>query len=246
MKLLVREPTLHVFNVGQGDCMLLRTPSGKRVLIDTGPDTSVLSHLTRVLPAFDRSIDLLVLTHGDRDHSGGLRSVLERIAVASILIHPEDLSLPGVSDLLLGKGIAVLHPDPNVDIDLGGSTVLDVVWPPTEKDIASRNDRSIALRILTPKSTALLTGDIEQNAEHQILRSGADISADLLKVAHHGSKTSSATGFLLAIDATESAISAGYKNRFGHPHEEVIKRLEFLGIPVQRTFSGSLTYQLVD
>lgn len=251
--LIVREISLlpdgklhvHILDVGQGDAALLVTPSGEQVLIDGGPDLSLLSQLDRHMPFFDRTIELLVITHPDADHITALPAVLNRYAIGQVLMTGAEHSsgkYDALRSIIVERAIPVITPDPFVDIVMG-DIVLDVVWPvvveTSHRDVStttiSSNDLSIVIRVLYKDHSILFTGDIERDAEEKILRSGADIRSDILKVAHHGSRTSSSTGFLLAVDPDLGLISAGRNNRFGHPHAEVVDRFRSLGIPIKTT-----------
>lgn len=242
---LLPDGKLHVYvlDVGQGDAILMVTPSGAQILIDGGPDLSLLNQLDRHMPFFDRTLELVVVTHPDADHIGALPDVLRRYTVDQILMTGADHT-SGKYDALRSeitdRSIPVLYPDPTIDIVMG-DVVLDVVWPIEmghwSVSTGSSNNRSIVLRVLYKDHSILLTGDIELEAEHQILASGADIRSDILKVAHHGSRTSSSTGFLLAVDPDLGLISAGRDNRFGHPHGSVVDRFQYFGIPTKTTAS---------
>lgn len=234
---------LHIYfmDVGQGDSALIVTPSGKQIIIDGGPDTSTLTHLSTHMPFFDRSIDMLVLTHPEMDHIFAFPEILRRYRVGRVLMTGIDASLPRYGEflsLLLEQRIPVWIADPAHDIDLGDGTVLDIVWPPpnllgtTRKDM---NNSSIVLRVLYSSGSILFTGDMEEKEEHEVLASGADISATVLKVGHHGSKTSSGTGFLLAANPRSAIISARKNSRYGHPHAVILERLRALGIAVRVT-----------
>jgi len=231
----------HVLDVGQGDAILLVSPSGKHILIDGGPDTTVLRRLGKHMSFFDRTIELLVLTHPDADHVVGLPEILRRYRVEQVLltgVRHDTAKYAWFIDELMRRRIPVLTPDPATDLDLGDGMVLDVIWPDptifgTVPDDA--NDTSIVLRAMTNDTRILLTGDIEEKAEHAILRSGADLTADILKVPHHGSRTSSSTGFLLATGPTLALVSAAKNSQFGHPHEDVLDRYAHFGIPVRNT-----------
>lgn len=230
---------LYAFDVGQGDALLLSTPSGKQVLIDGGPDMTLLRLLGEAMPFYDRTIELVVVTHPDRDHIAPLSEILRRYVVQSVLLTGVPHDLPLYHDLLneiRTQGIATIAPDPATDIDLGDGVVLDVVWPPTaDENLGSLNNTSVVLRVRTTGSGALLSGDIEAAAEALILRTGTPIRADVLKVPHHGSRTSSSTGFLLAVAPRIALISAGEGNRYGHPHSAVLSRLRAQGIDVRST-----------
>lgn len=228
---------LHVLDVGQGDAILIVTPSGKQILVDGGPDLSVLTHLSRLLPFFDRTIELLIVSHGDSDHITGLPALLDRYHIDAVLMADDfDPSnrYRAFRQKIFDSDTAVIKPNPAVDIDLGDGVILDVIWPKASWH-GSRNDRSIVARVLYKDHSILLAGDIEQEAEHAILAEGSDVQSDILKVPHHGSRTSSSTGFLIAVDPEFGIISAGRNNRFGHPHREVVDRYHSLNTDIHTT-----------
>lgn len=228
------------FPVGQGDATLLITPTGKHVLIDGGRDLSTLEYLGTTLPFFNTTIDLLVLTHPDNDHLSSLPQLLRRYAVSGVLLTGVQHDLGKYKDLLnqiSEKDIPVLLPDPKKDLDLGGGVLLDIVWPSQNlfgKE-THNNNSSVVLRVLFETGAILLTGDIEKEAESAILASGADIRADILKVPHHGSKTSSSDEFISAVDPRIAIVSAGAKNPYGHPNPGIMERYAQHGIIIRET-----------
>jgi competence protein ComEC len=236
---LLPDGKLHVYvlNVGQGDSILMVTPSGKQILVDGGPNLSALTHLDRYMPFFDRTIEMIVLTHPDSDHITALPEVLKRYDVDRVLMTGAQHSSGAYDKLrsmIRDRSIPVLHPNPSKDIVMGDGVVLDVVWPSNSYS-GSSNNQSIVLRALYKDHAMLLTGDIEEKAEKMILATGADIRSDIIKIPHHGSRTSSSTGFLLAVDPDLGLISAGRDNRYGHPHAEVSDRYKHFGIPTKTT-----------
>ena len=233
----------HVFilDVGQGDAILLQSPSGKQVLIDGGPDTSVVRRLGEQMSFFDRTIDLLVLTHPDADHLTGLPEILRRYHIDRALltgIEKDTVRYREFLSLLNRQQIPVTIADSRQDIDLGDGLILDIVWP-TDSIFGTApkaaNNTSIVMRALHGSGSILLTGDIEKETEALILASGARIDTDILKVAHHGSRTSSMTGFVLATSPNLALISAGKDNPYGHPHPDVVTRYDFLRVPMRST-----------
>lgn len=247
--LLLRETSLlpdghlhaDILDVGQGDSILLTSPSGSQILIDGGPDLSALERLAEHMPFFDRNIELLVLTHTDLDHIAAFPEVLRRYRIERILltgIETDQARYEAVLQEIFGKNIPVLLADPTEDIKFEDGLTLDIVWPPAST-FGSRpkktNDTSIVMRVLYRTGSILLTGDIERDAEEEILATGADVRSDILKVPHHGSKTSSSTGFLLAVDPGLALISLGKENSYGHPHSSVLDRYRASGIQVRRT-----------
>lgn len=239
---------VHFFDVGQGDSALIVTPTGKQVLIDGGPDLSTLRSLGRSMPFFDRSIDLLVLSHPHFDHLAAFPDVLRRYRVGGVLMAGEDYPQDRYQEfltLLKEQNIPIIVPDPQRDINLGDGVVLDVVWPRpglfgTKPD--NVNNNSVALRARFGSSAVLFTGDMELPEESAILSAGIDVKADVLKSAHHGSKTSSSTGFLLAVDPDQVIVSVGADNTYGHPSPSVVERYKALGLLARFTsVEGGIT-----
>lgn len=239
--LLQPDGNLHAyfFDIGQGDAALLVSPSGKQIVIDGGPDLSLLQHLGRTMPFLDRRIELLVLSHPNLDHLAAFPEILERYQVERVLLAGSEFPLPRY-DAIIAKieeqGISVIIADPEKDIDLGDGLLLDIAWPPVgfvpPDDI---NDASIVMRALYKDHAILFTGDIEELGENLLLQTGAEIDSDIIKVPHHGSKTSSSTGFLLAVTPDLAVISASRENSYGHPHPEVVERYRHFGILVRIT-----------
>jgi len=243
---------VHILDVGQGDSILIGSPSGKQILIDGGPDLSVLEQIGNFVSYFDRSIDLLVLTHPDSDHITGLPELLKRYKIDAVLLTGIDHfsnRYQSLVDLLKGQNIAVLFPDPDIDIAMGDGLILDIVSP-ANSDLSDgkldSNDTSIVIRAIDNNESILLTGDIEHIQEHAILKSGRKIDSTFIKVPHHGSRTSSSTGFLLAVNPQQALVSAaGNNHALNHPHIDIVGRYAQLGIPLMGTHEhGNLSITL--
>lgn len=239
---LLPDGQMHVYmlDVSQGDSFLVVTPSGKHILIDGGPSLSALTHLGTYLSFLDRTIELVVITHPDADHITAIPSILHRYKIERVMLSGAVHSSGKYEELLQSiadKKISVLLPDPEKDIEIDGVT-LDVIWPPPSTFGASprsQNNQSIVFRMLHGKDSILFTGDIEHGAEKDILSSGADIQANIMTAPHHGSRTSSSTGFILQVKPSLVLISAGKDNRYGHPHKIITDRYQSLGIPIKTT-----------
>jgi competence protein ComEC len=236
---------LHVafLDVGQGDAILITSPDGRQILVDGGPSPSALtSALGHEMPFWDRSLDLVVMTHPDADHITGLVEVLDRYRVEAWL----DSGQPSI-DALYTECIARLEENAVAHhqvrtgdrLELGPGIVLEVVHPPSESlpsTAASDNNGSLVLRLVWEDAEFLLTGDIEMEVERLLLGSGQPIRADVLKVAHHGSGGSTTADFLSAVDPRYAILSVGSDNRFGHPHPAVLDRLDaYQNLSVLRT-----------
>lgn len=235
---------LHVtfLDIGQGDSAFIRTSSGKQIMIDGGRDSAPLQKLSDRMPLFDRTIDLLILSHPQLDHIAAFPEILRRYRVSQVLMTGVEYDLPlyrEFLELLRQERVPVWIADPTKDINLGDGVVIDLIWPQPEffgkESDGEINDSSIVLRLLYGSDSVLFTGDMEETGEKRVLRTSADVSAKILKIGHHGSKTSSGTGFLLAIGPHEAVISAGRKNSYGHPHQVILDRMKSLGIEVNIT-----------
>lgn len=232
--------TLVAFDVGQGDAMLVQQ-GGYQILVDGGPDGTVLSSLGEAMPFFDRTIDLLVLSHPHMDHLQSFPELARRYRIATVLMTGVDYANPRYEEfltLLADEGARIVAADPDDDLAVGPLAV-DVLWPPAAtfgvpmKDV---NDNSVVIRISEQEGkSVLLTGDMERKEELAMLKAGIDVTADILKVAHHGSRTSSSTGFLLAVRPTMAIASVAKENSYGLPDEDVIARYANFGIPLRMT-----------
>ena len=237
-------------DVGQGDAILVEV-SGRRMLIDGGPDPARLStELDRVIPAWDRRIDLLVASHPHEDHLAGLPKLLDRYRIASVVGSEDRGGGPAASswkEILTSSRISYHQVFTGDRFQLGAAR-LSVLWPdrtylslPPGNDGRALNDRSIVLRLDIPGFSALFTGDVESDIDARIIR---NISApvDLLKTPHHGSKGSSSRALLNVLDPRVSVVSVGVKNTYGHPASETLQRLGERGAVVERTdINGTVT-----
>jgi len=239
---------VYFFDVGQGDAIFIEAPNGNQVLIDGGPDNTVLQKLGETMPFYDKDIDVVVLTHSDADHVTGLIGVLKRYDVKNVVYS----NIVRKSSLYNAWQKAVAEEDANIIdpvgglpragrggkvIDLGSGITLSMAHPGEPlggKVLEKTNNDSVVLMLKYGETEVLLTGDIEAKAERQIILSGADLDADILKVAHHGSKTSTIEEFLYEVSPQVAVIQVGAKNRYGHPTKEVLKRLEDYGITYYR------------
>lgn len=232
---------LHVYflDIGQGDAIFIQAPNGNQVLIDGGPDNTVIQRLGRVMPFYDRTIDMIVLTHPHADHVDGLIEVLKRYKVGMVAENFYSYRTAEYEEwnkAKLAAKVAEVHFSQTVD--LGGGAVLETIYPFTNDgaaNIKNPNNASVVLKLEYGRESVLLTGDIEAPVEQDILNKKENISADFLKVGHHGSKTSTTESFLRAVNPLIAFISVGAKNRYGHPHQIVLDRLEKLGVKYYRT-----------
>lgn len=228
-------------DVGQGDAILIKTPGGQNVLIDGGPDKAVIKRLGENLAWWDKQIDLMVLTHAHDDHVTGLIDVLKRYDVKKILytgaVHNAPNYLAWLK-LARDKKAPLLIIDKEQTINLGAGAKMEILYPAEsllDKTLADLNDSSIIIKLIYGQNKFLLTGDASEKVEKILLTNGADLSADVLKVAHHGSQYSSSEEFLEKVKPAMAIIEVGKNNDFGHPSLRIIKRLERSGAEIFRT-----------
>ena len=218
-------------DVGQGDAILVRTPSRHTLLVDGGPSPAgALDALGAVLPFWDRGIDVLVLTHADVDHSGGLAEIAARYEVGLAL----EPGTPSDGAERTAWKAAVERAGAPVSLGVAGQriilgeTTVEVLHPPPRPLLGTGSDgnnNSIVLRVVYGDVSFLLTGDIEALGERFLLDQGAGLESTVLKAAHHGSATSSTASFVERVAPAAAVISVGADNRLGHPDPDVVSTL---------------------
>ena len=227
-------------DVGQGDAIFIEAPDGSQVLVDGGSGKGVLRALSDVMPFYDRSIDLVVATHPDADHIGGLSHVLDRYRVSGYLESGASADTAAYRNLeaSLGReqGLARMTVRRGMTVALASSTILAVLFPDRDASGFETNDASIIMRLDYGKTSFLLTGDAPQKIEEYVVAlDHASVNVDVLKAGHHGSKTSTSDTLLGWASPIYAVISAGKDNRYGHPHAEVLEKLKNSEIEIVRT-----------
>lgn len=217
-------------DVGQGDAIFIQTPSGKQVLIDGGPNQDVVYQLAEVMPWWDRSIDMIIATHPDKDHIGGLDDVLSRFDVSYYLDNGvgSDTETYQVLDSMVDSFTReYIVARRGMVIDFGDGVQIRVLAPEIVFEGGDDNNASVVVQLLYGESEVMLTGDAGVGVEQALVRNYLEqLSSDILKLGHHGSKTSSSQTWLDAIDPKWVVVSAGVGNSYGHPHPEVIDRID--------------------
>lgn len=236
--------TVAFLDVGQGDATFIESPSGTQVLIDGGRgDNAVLRGLPEVMGPFDRSIDVVIATHPDADHIGGLVSVLERYEVRTIVLTNNVNDTPAYDafmNAVRGEHAEVIYAMRGQTFDLGwgsaGSTTLSVLFPDRDVTNLESNTASIIAKLTYGDADVLLTGDAPDTIETYLVGiDGTLLQSEVLKVGHHGSRTSTAATFVAAVTPQIGIISAGKDNDYGHPHREVMTTLEQFGVSTKNT-----------
>ncbi|MFA6253445.1 MAG: MBL fold metallo-hydrolase [Patescibacteria group bacterium] len=215
-------------DVGQGDAELFRTQLGQNILVDGGADNMLLPMLGQCLPWWDRKIDYIFISHYHDDHYAGLVDLLEKYQVKNIITTAEKPSTALYSAWLLSlqrHGLKEQTAETGQKYDFGQGITLEIL---KSNDVVSKNinDDSLVLRISDGQVDYLLVGDLPAEQEQVLLQSGVNIDSEILKVGHHGSKYSSSQDFLSAVKPELCVIEVGVDNKFGHPHQEAIDRLQ--------------------
>ncbi len=232
--------TFAMLDVGQGDALFIESPTGTQVLIDGGPPNKILGRLSQVMSPFDRSIDAIIITNPDEDHIGGLQDILKFYKVGKILESgtwsdskiyqnlEEDFKNKNIPNILVKYGMR---------LDLGGGATIDILFPDRDVTNWPTNDGSVVAKLTYRNNSFMLTGDASTTTERLILENNnlEVLKSDFLKLGHHGSRTSTGKDFLRAVSPTYALVSAGLKNKYGHPHQEILNLLDEFRVKIFRT-----------
>ena len=240
---------IYFLDVGQGDSTIISTAKNKTIVIDGGEgEKSGFDYGKNVLFPFlinkgVRKIDFLIFSHFDSDHCGGLIYLLENIKVEKILIGKQfekNENFEYIVNLANKKHIKIIELQAGNKINIEKNSSLEILWPSVAEKISENaiNNNSLVCKFVYKNFSMLLTGDIESIAEEKLLgkyKNTNRLNANILKIAHHGSKTSSIQEFLNKVNPKIALIGVGRKNKFGHPNQEVLERLKEKGIQIYRT-----------
>ena len=249
-KLIPKNLRIHFVDVNQGDCTSIETPMKKTILVDGGGSESKdfdVGENILVPYILDRGytkIDYIIVSHMDQDHVGGLLSVIQEIEVKNIVISKQSKdsdNFEKLMKLINNKKINLILVNMGDKVKIEKDLYFDILWPDDRNFIEENplNNNSIVCKLNYKKFSILFSGDIEEIAEKRILERYKEnlqlLNATIFKVPHHGSKTSSSEDFIKEIKSNISLIGVGKENRFGHPNDEVIERLEKYGNKIYRT-----------
>ncbi|MEK7145280.1 MAG: ComEC/Rec2 family competence protein [Patescibacteria group bacterium] len=228
-------------DIGQGDAIYIEAPNGNQVLIDGGPGKALLSRLGEVMPAYDRSVDLLIVSNPDKDHIAGFIEVLKSFVVAAVMepgTKPETaiyqefekaVETENAQKILGRRGQIVW-------LDRARGVHFDIFFP--DQDVADwqTNDGSIIGKLVYGKTCVIFSGDAPQQMENYVVAfDGSALHCQVLKVGHHGSRTSSGVAFVGTVAPEYAVISSGKGNSYGHPHQETLDTLSRFGAKILRT-----------
>lgn len=245
--------TVSFLDVGQGDALYIEAPNGNQVLIDGGRGRQTLRALGRVMPFWDRSLDLVIATHPDQDHTGGLPDVLSRMRIDGV-VTTENTSTTGAyeafeNEIQKERATRVLaRAGERIVLDEG--VVLEILSPDRDVTGWETNTASIVAKLSYGTKSFLFTGDAPQEIEKYIVGKNvhtelgsSKMNSTVLKLGHHGSRTSTSRMFLSVVNPSYAIISAGKENSYGHPHKEVTELLDEFNIPYLNTADvGTITF----
>ncbi len=240
--------TVAFLDVGQGDAIYIETPDGIQVLVDGGPDGAVLRELSPLMPLLDKTLDVVLATHSDKDHVGGLISILERYQVETLLLttNKNDTSVATVFELSTKEeGADTYFVEAGQVFQLGASTTLAILSPVGDETNWESNTASIVARLQYGEIEFMLTGDAPTSIEEYVSKVYGDtLESEVLKLGHHGSRTSSGDMFLDTVLPKYAVVSAGEGNSYGHPHKEVVEALRERDIEIVETaVEGTIVFE---
>lgn len=239
-------------DIGQGDSIYIEAPNGAQLLVDGGRGSKVLTELSKIMPYGDKSIDVVIGTHPDADHIGGLNNVLDTYIVGKFI------ESGGVSNSQIYKKLEDTIKEKNIPhlygragmrivLDKVHNVYFDILYPDRDVTYLDTNSGSIVGKLVYGNTSVLLTADSPINKELYLLNKDPNvINVDVLKLGHHGSRTSSSLQYLKATSPSVAIISAGLNNQYGHPNKEVLDKLKSLNIPYLVTYNTGIIECLSD
>lgn len=240
--------TVYFLDVDQGDAIFIDSPRHGRALIDGGANRKVLSELGKILPFADTRLDVIIETHPDKDHIGGLPEVVSRYDVGLFLepgVKSENTIDDELKKRITEKNIPSLLARRGMVINFGDGAKLQILFPNQDVSRWETNDASIVAKLVYGDKSFLLTGDSPIKTENILLKlNSVVLDSNVLKAGHHGSRTSTSLAFVEAVSPEYAIISAGKNNTYGHPHREVLDILSKLGAKIASTAdSGTIIFE---
>lgn len=234
------QASIHFFDVGQGSATLLQADDGTNILIDTGryddSNQRIMTYLDQYI-GIGGKIDLLIFTHSDADHIGHGDLVMEYYDVAEVWMNGMDnttVIYERVLDALLDSDAEYVEPKAGEEYEIGSFWV-EVLHPLPNETMRDQNEESIVTRITVNNVSFMTSGDASQSIENRIIQETGNLASEILLVGHHGSSYSTGENWLNALNPEIAIYQAGEENAYGHPHDELIDRLETLDVPLYGT-----------
>ncbi|EJO5349225.1 MBL fold metallo-hydrolase [Clostridium botulinum] len=230
------ELSIHYIDVGQGDSILIKT-KGKNILIDAGTRKSADTVTNYLKKQNIKKLDYVIATHPHEDHIGGLPKVIDEFQIKNFYAPKKTANTKIFKDMILAlkkKNLKINVAKEGISLDLSNNNSLDFLAP-VKNNYKDTNDYSAVVKLTYGNTKFLFTGDAEKISEKDMIKTGEDLSCDVLKVGHHGSHSSSSKNFLDKVNPKIAVISCGKNNDYGHPHKETMKELKKRNIQVYRT-----------
>lgn len=237
-----------VLDIGQGDSLFIESPTGTQVLVDGGPNNNLSKQIGKVIPWYDRHIDMLVITNPDADHYEGFIKLLDKYSV-DVVLEPGTTNkyeaYGFLENKIKEKNIPKIIVRKGEVVDLGGGAYIQILFPDRDVSGLSSNDGSIVMKLVYGDTSVMLQGDSTAKIEEYLLNTqGGNLKSDILKAGHHGSRTSSSVGYVKAVSPKLVAASSGKNNDYGHPHKEVVDTMQKLNIPFLDTCNnGTIIFE---
>ncbi|EGT5419971.1 MBL fold metallo-hydrolase [Clostridioides difficile] len=228
--------SIHIIDVGQGDSILVQTPTNKNILIDGGDEDSENIIISYLKQKRIKTIDIIIATHPDSDHIGSLDNVIKKFNVNSIYMPEQSTDSEAYQNLInscTDKNLSIQHLYKNDVLNIDNNINIYVLSPSYIQEESNLN--SIVFKLTFNDNSFLFMGDAEEENEKEILHSFKLNNINFIKIGHHGSNSSSSLEFIKKISPDIAAISCGYKNKYGHPHREVINNLKQNHVSIYRT-----------
>lgn len=242
LKIFPQDLKIYFIDVGQGDSTFIITPIKKTILIDSGGNENYDVGKNTLLPyLLDRGItklDYILISHFDTDHCKGFEYILKSIKVGNVIISKQievTENLEAITKIIKEKNINIIVVSKGDILKIDKYSKIEIFSPANKGNIKDINDNSIIAKFTSYDTSILFTGDASQKIEKQLINDGYSLQADILKVSHHGSRTGTSEEFLEKVNPKIALIGVGKNNKFGHPNEEVLKRLESRNISIYRT-----------
>jgi competence protein ComEC len=245
-------------DIGQGDAAFIQFPANKKMLVDCSVDNRILSALGRTLPFYDQEIDYLLITHPDLDHYGGCIEVLKRFKVNNIIYNGlkkpgdkfwdwfwQEVQQTNTNYLEINKQQSLIINSTTLNFFYPDAPLSDLLGKPWS--VKGDNNTSLVFGLNYQGHQVLFTGDMMMDLEKHLLDTSQEkLKSDILKVGHHGSSGSSLQEFLDVVKPAYAIISVGKDNKFGHPTQRVLKKLERVGAKILRTDEGGDVECIID
>lgn len=228
--------SIHMIDVGQGDSILVQTPTNKNILIDGGDEDSENIIISYLRQKRIKTIDIIIATHPDSDHIGSLDNIIKKFNVNSIYMPEQSTDSEAYQNLInscTDKNLSIQHLYKNDVLNIDNNINIYVLSPSYIQEESNLN--SIVFKLTFNDNSFLFMGDAEEENEKEILHSFKLNNINFIKIGHHGSNSSSSLEFIKKISPDIAAISCGYKNQYGHPHREVINNLKQNHVSIYRT-----------